>query len=153
MAEKTITLNSISPRLINELALGLYPPSEVFRRFGYSEADAARLIDSGAFRKALKDAKEKWASTESAEERVRLKALIALEEMMPHLFAMGVDETVNPTARNETFKTFAKIAGMEKPAQDATAGSGPGFAINIHLGDTKREIVIENPVREIGSDE
>ena len=145
MAGKTITINSISSKLINELALGLYPPSEVFKRFGYSEAEAARLIDSGAFRNALKDAKEKWASTDSAEERIRLKALIALEEMMPSLFAMGVDDTINPTARNEAFKTMAKLAGVERGPQDGGAG-GPAFAININLGDTRREIVVNNPV-------
>ncbi|HHG89891.1 MAG TPA: hypothetical protein ENJ90_05350 [Devosia sp.] len=144
--DQPISYNDISPKLINELALGLYPPSEVFERFGYSKEQAARLIDSGAFAKALKDAKAKWASTESAEERIRLKALIALEEMMPSLFAMGVDFDVNPTARNEVFKSFQRLAGIEKQEQGSV---GAGFAININLGDTKHEIVVDKqPVIE-----
>lgn len=137
-----LTINDISPKLINELALGLYPASEVFERFGYTPEQVARIVDSGVFAKALRDAKERWQSTESAEERIRLKALIALEEMMPHLFAMGVDIDVNPTARNEVFKSFQKLAGLEK--QESAGGSvGQGFSININLGDVRHEISVK----------
>ncbi len=140
---RPLTLNDISPKLINDLALGLYPPSEVFARHGYTEQQAAKLVDSGVFASALKEAKDRWNSTDSAEERIRLKALIALEELMPYLFAVTTDLDTPPTAKNEIFKSFQRLAGVDKPAKEAGTG-GPGFHININLGDgVRREVVVE----------
>lgn len=136
-----VTHSDISAELITELAMQIVPPKEVFARYGYSDTQAATLLASPHFQTALKAAHEEWQAATNTEERVRLKSLIALEEMLPHQFAMGVDPDVSPAVRNETAKFFRQTAGLDR--READGGSGAGFSITMNFGGQQEKVVID----------
>ncbi len=135
-----VTHQDISGSLVTELAMQIEAPMEVFARHGYSKEQAAELLASEHFQTALKSAHEEWRAAANTEERIRLKSLIALEEMLPHQYAMGIDPDVSPAVRNETAKFFRQTAGMDRREYDG--GGGGGFSITMNFGGGKEEKVI-----------
>lgn len=144
---EVVTHEDISGSLVTELAMRIESPSEVFARHGYSEEQAAELLASSYFQAALKSAHEEWRSASNTEERVRLKSLIALEEMLPHQYAMGIDPDVSPAVRNETAKFFRQTAGMDK--RDADVGSGNLFSLTMNFGGKEEKVVISQDVIDV----
>ena len=137
----SVTQDDISGALITELAMQITSPTEVVARYGYSDAQAAELLSSSHFQAALKAAHEEWQAAKNTEERVRLKSLIALEEMLPHQFAMGVDPDVSPAVRNETAKFFRATAGLD--TRDAEVGTGSALSITMNVGGAQEKVVLD----------
>lgn len=135
----------LSATLAMELASGLTPASEIFSRRGISEAEARAMLTNPAFQRMLKEAKANWDSPLNAEERIRLKAKLALEELLEPHFHMARDPDVAPPARTEAVKTFERLSGLV--SKEGAAGGGNGgerFVININLGDDKH-VTIDAP--------
>ena len=136
---------NISTVLAMEIASGLSSPKEVFSRHGFTDVEARQILKSPHFVKMLKEAKANWDGDHNADERIRLKAKLALEELLlPHfLLAKSPDTPAN--ARNEAVKTFERLSGLARDTGDNPVGER--FVVNINLGDAPEEkIVIDSPV-------
>jgi len=129
----------LSAVLAMELASGLTPPSEIFSRHGFTDAEAKAMLMNPAFQRMLKEAKANWDSPMNAEERIRLKAKLALEELLIPHFQMAQNPDVPPPARTEALKTFERLSGMVSKEGAASGGQGgERFVVNINLGEDKR---------------
>jgi hypothetical protein len=128
---------NLTTSLAMELAQGLSPPKEVFARNEITEADAITLLKSPDFQAMVKAAKNEWAGVGNIPERIRLKAQMALEELMLPQFQMARDPRTPATARNDAFKSFERLAGTQNADMDVAAG--PKFVLNINLGPKTKE--------------
>lgn len=135
-APEPIQLRDLSPVLALELASGLTPPEDVFARHGIGRAEAVQLLKNDIFKKMIRQAKADWDSHENAEERIRLKARLALEELLPDHFSMAISHSTPPPARNEATKILKSLAGMDrKDGFEGTGGTGERFTVTINLGE------------------
>lgn len=125
----------LTTSLAMELAQGLSTPSEVFARHELSDKDARLLLLSPHFQTMLRAARKEWEQVGNTPERIRLKAQMALEELMLPQFQMARDPRTPATARNDAFKSFERLAGGGKTGIDGEAASGPKFVLNINLGE------------------
>ena len=128
---------NMTSSLALELAQGLSPPREVFERNGINENDAITLLKSPDFQAMVRAAKNEWAGAGNIPERIKLKAQMALEELMLPQFQMARDPKTPATARNEAFKSFERLAAT---TESVGGGTGPKFVLNINLGDTVRTL-------------
>lgn len=129
---------TLTSSLAMELAQGLSTPTEVFERCGIGHADAIILLRSPDFQAMIKAAKAEWAGVGNIPERIRLKAQMALEELMLPQFQLARDPKTPAGARVDAFKSFERLAGTQNG--DAEAAAGPRFILNINLGDKIKEI-------------
>ena len=130
-------VNSIYPpeldslaSLAADLARQLEPADAIFKRYRMDDAVADELMANPAFIEMVKQAHHAWKDVSNASERVRLKAVIALEEMLPKMYRRAVDPDTPVGAANDTFKTFKALAGMD--AKEA-ADVGGRFSVTINL--------------------
>lgn len=129
---------SLTSSLAMELAQQLSSPREIFERAGLSEEDARTLLKSPDFQAMVKAARAEWNGVGNIPERIRLKAQMALEELMLPQYQMARDPRTPATARNEAFKSFERLAQTGK--DDLAGGTGPQFVLSINLGEVKKSI-------------
>lgn len=138
---------NLSAALAMEIASGLSKPSEIFSRHGYSPEDAARMLQNPAFQSMLREAKSTWNSDANAEERIRMKARLALEEILPSHYVLAVSPGTPPATRNEVVKTFERLSGMAATRENGGgSATGERFIVNINLGEAKPTVTIDAPV-------
>ncbi len=143
----------LAPVLAMEIASGLTKPSEVFSRRGYTKEQVGVILNDGQFRSILREAKANWDSADNAEERIKIKAKLALEELLYPHFILAKSPDTPAAARNEAVKTFERLSGMSKP--DVAGGAvGERFSITINLGDagSTDNVTIDAPVLTQGDD-
>lgn len=130
----------LTTSLALELAQRLSPPADVFRRAGLNDADAMALLRSPEFTAMVKAAKAEWDGVGNIPERIRLKAQMALEELMLPQFQMARDSRTPATARNEAFKSFERLAGTSQALELNPGPNSPRFILNINLGGAAKTI-------------
>lgn len=130
----------LSVMLAMEIASGMSKPSEIFMRHGLTPQQSIDLLKNPQFQSMLREAHSTWNSNANAEERIRLKSLIALEELLPEHFKLATDPDVSPASRIDAVKTFERLSGVAKTGDGPAAGSQ--FVVNINLGDKPEDKVI-----------
>lgn len=142
----------LAPVLAMEIASGLTKASEVFARRGYTKNEIGIILNDPQFRSMLREAKANWDAADNAEERIRLKAKLALEELLfPH-FVLAKSPDTPAAARNEAVKTFERLSGLARTEQAGVGGSQ--FSITINLGDAPNEhVTITAPALTEGDDD
>ena len=70
-----------------------------------------------------------------AKERIRQKATTLVEDSLITVYQMIHDDTSTATAKLDSFRTLAKMAGVGGDAR--TEGSGARFSVSIDLGGEK----------------
>jgi hypothetical protein len=134
---------ALTSTLAMELASQLTSPTEVFARHGFSEDDAKLILADPTFRNMIKEAKAEWGAEQNTAERIKLKAQMALEELLLPTFTMAKDPRVPPPARMDASKMFERLSGVSKETE-GNGGGGPKFVLNINVGsDGPKEIVGE----------
>lgn len=133
----------ITSSLAMELASQLSPPSEVFARHGITPDDAAAIVADPTFQTMIKEAHAEWKSTGNVAERIKLKAQLALEELLIPTFQMAKDQRIPAPSRTDATKMFERLSGVAKTTED-TGGGGPKFVLSINVNaDGPKEIVGE----------
>jgi len=142
----------LAPVLAMEIASGLTKPSEVFSRRGFTKEQVGIILNDLQFRSILREAKANWDSADNAEERIKIKAKLALEELLYPHFILAKSPDTPAAARNEAVKTFERLSGLSKP--DAAGTSGERFSITINLGDagSRDNVTIDAPALAQGDD-
>ncbi len=137
------------------LALDWAPPEEVCREHGVSEEDYRRLLEYKPFQTALAEMR-KVLSEQGV--TVAFKAKVAIESLVPDIYALAADESVNPQIRLAAFQHLVKISGLDKPdhqmnegftLQILMSGDGPKQVVNVSVSNP----LPENDVFEVPSEE
>ncbi len=130
----------ITSALAMELASQLTPAAEVFKRHHISPEDAKKLLSDETFRRMVKDARSEWAADKNIADRIKLKAQMALEELLMPTYTMAIDPKIPPAARHDATKLFERLSGIGK-GEGGDSNGGPRFVLSINVGkDGPREI-------------
>lgn len=115
-----------------ELAVDLHEQDEVLQRHGLSKKHLRALMKSNEFISQFEEYKREWQNPKNVQERIQMKAALAVEDGMLELYHMFQDRDKAPAARLDAFKQFITLSGTT-PKRDE-GGGGSGFAITINVG-------------------
>lgn len=135
----------VTSSLAMELAADLTEPSEIFARHGFSPEMAVELLQNDHFKKLIVEAKAEWSADSNITERIRLKAQMALEELLLPTFTLAKDPRVPPPSRTDAVKLFERLSLVSKSVEDG-GGGGPRFILSINVGNTGTAKEIEGEV-------
>ena len=135
-------IKDVTQDMILEIAGGREEPKVIAARYGFEGMDWVHLEESKWFNNAV-DAQR--AELERDGGVLRAKAIVVTGLLLDDLARSLLSTQATIPQKLDGFKTFAKTAGVDAPVQQAQA-SGPGFYININLGDdkpAKRNLVVD----------
>lgn len=119
--------------LVADLARGLRDPADIWHEHGITcKVDAKAVASTPLFRRLLADARQQWKDPGNTRERVRVRALMALEESLLDLYGAVVDGRQPLNHRVQAAQFIGKLAGLD--AEAAGAAGGGGVVVNIDLG-------------------
>jgi hypothetical protein len=131
-------------RLQYDLALGIHLPDAIAQRYGLPDKKALweylrrhpRIVEGARKMKALAE------SDQGVEERLRLKAMHATEDLIHTTHELAQDIRTPMQQRLDAFKQLSRVAGVDGLRDKATTGSGGvghSFVLNILFsgGDQK----------------
>jgi hypothetical protein len=127
--------------LVVEFALGLSTPREILSRFGVTDGQWLRLRANPTFRARLQEAYRELRADTAAPKRIKAKAALLLEDLLPTLYAVARDATSPLGSRLEAVKQVRDIAGVGLK-DEAIGKSGDGFTVVINLSPTQSEKVV-----------
>jgi hypothetical protein len=152
-----LDLSSLSAHIATELAAGLSDAAAIRERYEISQEQWDMLKRNPVFREMLRESITRLRGDLNAGKRITLKAEVALEDSIETLYVMAHDKEVPATARVESIKTMAALAGrnMKGEAVPGAGGGGGGFAINIQIntGSEEKVISVENTQLSLPSPE
>lgn len=136
-------------KLAREIAMDIRPLEEVLKSHGVSGPRWTEIQAIPRFQQYLRQAMEEWASAANTSERVRLKSLAIVEEVLPEFYARMHDARETLTAKTEVLKSIAKFGGVGNgPGTDVDLGNR--MTVTINLGEDKK-IQIEKDVTPRGN--
>lgn len=135
-------LDALLPALAQEIAQEIHPIDAILRNHGVSADEWTDIQERPEFHKLLAAAMVEWTKADSTTKRIRLKAAIAIEATIPHMFQMAVDPTGGDTGRTKAMELLAKIAGVASEPQQSQSGKG-GFSISITMQNGNKVKVID----------
>lgn len=137
-------------RLIYDLAQRIHDAPTIARRYGFRTEAKLRqylaahptVVAQAAKLKAIVD------SDKSTEERARLKAQFATEELIAPMAALAGNPTVPAGQRIDAFKQLNRVAGVDgmPTASKESGGSGTQFSLTINMPDGRTEKIITTVV-------
>ena len=119
--------------LAAELGAKLLPTEEVLKRFGLTPLDLKQLLQDPQFRHMITDFRREWNSPMSAKDRIKLKALLMVEDNLITLHQLFNNDLTNPTARLAAYDQMVKLADAA-PKREAAADGGSKFHLTLNLG-------------------
>ena len=117
--------------LAAELGANLLPLPEILRRFDLDGPTLKVLLKDQQFRMMIKDFKREWNSPMSAKDRIKLKALLMVEDNLLELHKIFNNIDLNPTARMDAFKMMTELSDA-KPKKEAIESAK--FNLTLNLG-------------------
>lgn len=135
-------LDALLPSLAQEIAQEILPLDAILKNHGVSADEWTDIQSRPEFHKMLATAMVEWTKADSTTKRIRLKAAIAVEASIPHMFQLAVDPTAGDTGRTKAMELLAKMAGVATEPQQAAGGKG-GFSISITMQNGNRVKVID----------
>jgi len=148
--QDTFNISEIAPLVARDLAQDLYTHEEIAKTYGLTEEIVLRLLESKTFRNMLDAARAEWAAPGNAKNRATLKAQIAVEEAITHMFRIVTSEKAPDTARVAAFNSLKEVGKFEKAPQDAASTAGPGFTLTINLGP--QSLTVSSPPNQVDLD-
>lgn len=144
-----------SENFLNQLAIDLVaklePVDQVCEKHGITQDELKLHLIHPSFAQRIADAKKLWFSPSNVSERIKIKAGMALEDMLPTLVTIAADGSIAAPARVDALRQLAKFAGVDAP-ENAGGGGGPGFSITINLGEQAGPKVIEGEATRVAAE-
>ena len=130
-----------SSRLALDLAMGIKNPKAIADDYGMPHQELVQRIQTDkAFARQVSEYRRIWLSPTNAAERVRIKAAVLAEDGLMEVWALIVDDTLNPSVRLDAHKHISKLADVEPRREDAQ--SGPTFSLTLNLGGDATETIV-----------
>lgn len=133
--------------------MDIHPIETILKSLSISQNQWETIQKLERFKQLLERECEAWGAALNAGDRVKVKAAAALEDWLPELSRSMHDPQQGLNHRIEGGKLLAKLAGMG--LDKIEAAGGPGFHLEIHIGDGKPRVtqvtqkVIEGTATEI----
>lgn len=152
MTEQAIAPVVVSPvfvqdalflRLAREIAMDIMPIDAILKSSNVTDAQWERIREHPRFIQLLISNQEQWASSLNTAERVRVKSLAMVEEILPEFYERMFDRKESLTSKTEVLRTVAKFAGLGDKA--AGANEGERFTVTINMG-ADQQVKIEKNV-------
>lgn len=131
--------------LASELASGLDPTAEVWRRYGCDRAMAEKVVALPVFRQMLAEARSRWSSDDNVSERIRKKAQLAIEQGLADVFSDCVNPKLPLNHRVQGFQLISKWAGMDTPGVGAGGAGGVSIRIDLSGSDGRGGVIDVTP--------
>lgn len=137
------------PKFVNDIAQGIYDYDTIGERYGLGDAQGVYWVleNNPYIRRLAQRAKAAFDSDEAVDKRVRLKAGLAVERLIPQI-ADIVDRADTPTGQKiDGFHKLMRAAGTDGAVAAPTkwgeaGGGGPTFTLNFIWSDGRKEAVL-----------
>lgn len=141
MAVPLSLFDASDSQLAMELAAKLSPTAEIIARYHISKAEFRLKIKSPTFRKMYQQAKSFWSSDANANQRIRVKSQMLLEDSLLVLYQMVHDPETSPSIKLDATNQLAVLSDAKPRREADTRGdTGGGFTLTLNLGGKALEI-------------
>lgn len=120
-------------RLAREIAMDMRELPELLKLLSLNQEQWEAIQRNPRFLEILQSEVVAWNSAKNTAERIKVKSLSFVEEMLPELYARANDKTENLLHKVEIVKTIAKFAALGVGGADVVA-LGDRFSVTINLG-------------------
>lgn len=150
---------SLGEKLTGELAAALARRldtlEEILKRFNLTEEQLGKLLDNPSFQDMMREANIQWSAAPSTPERIRIKAQLATEELIPEIYAVAANGQNPLGPRLDAAKLLYEITGNRQAQAAAAAAGAPSgvqdkFTLILNIGPTP--VTIEAKTIEPASD-
>lgn len=134
--------------LVRDLARDIDPTEKILERYKLTRKEYDEIANTRAFKTEMQLASIEWGSIGNTQERVKLKAAIVIEDVLPDMAGMLRDKKESLHARARLFAELAKVGALGQ-APMPTEASKQVFRLEIDLSDgtaKPQSIVIEHEV-------
>ena len=119
-------------RLSREIARDIHPIENILERFGI-DADVFETIQNNPrFQSILQGELEAWQGASNTSERVKIKSLSFVEELLPEMYERAHDPREPLSAKVELLKTIGRFGGVGLSTVEG--GIGEKLSVTINLG-------------------
>lgn len=125
--------DALISRLTYDIATGIHTGDMLATRYGFADQTALRkyLLKHPQIIVNAKKGRALVESDENTENRVRLRAMQATEDLIPATHGIALDPRIAPQQRIDAFKQLSRVSGLDSAATRVAGAGGPAFTLNI----------------------
>lgn len=120
-------------KLANDIASELQDLETILNQHGIDTNTWEVIANNVAFQRLLQQAVEAWGSMSNTQDRIKVKAALAIEDVLPSLHARLVNKDEHLGQQVEGLKWLRDLAGMT-PRAGSTGESAGKVSITINMG-------------------
>jgi len=133
----------LASRVAREVARDLSPVDMIRVKFGLSEEDYSRIINSAIFKSRLEEELAIWNASDvlSIAERIKAKTGTMIEESLPEVYELIHDKNQPMVGKIRALEWAARMSGIGEVERLGPAGvmsGGSGINFNIFIGGEKQ---------------
>jgi hypothetical protein len=136
-------------QLAREIAMDIYPLERILVNHKVYAAQWEEIKDNPRFQNYLRTKVEEWSSSMNTAERVKVKSLAFIEEVLPEFFARAHDPNEGLSGKVKMIETIGGFAELGKKGGFATA-TGEKFSVTINMGSDPgkpEQIIVSAPTQ------
>lgn len=118
-------------KLSREIARDIHDIETILNRFGISAELFADISKLPRFQSLLQSELEAWNTASNTSERVKIKSLSFVEELLPEMYARAHDPREPLSAKVELLKTIGKFGGVGVTSFEGAIGEKLSVTINL----------------------
>ena len=138
----------IQLQLAREIASDMREIPDILALYGITSEQWDALQNSPRFRRLLQTSMEEWQSVANTAERVKVKSLAFVEEVLPEFYGRVHDPKETLSAKNEVLKTISRLAGIGGAVEGAITGERMVITINLGADNQLSFVKTSSPVIE-----
>lgn len=131
--------------LVAEVAANIEPVETILERYDISASEYAELQALPSFQAAVLEAQREFSAIANTPSRVRLKAQLITELLLPAMHEIASSNATPSAARVSAFSAVRSLTGLEKPE---TPVAQQKFSLTINLGD-KGPLTLEGTAQAV----
>lgn len=128
-------------RLAVELALHVDDAAEIFARYGYTDEQAAELVESPAFVLLMQQAQKSVVEEGLS---FRMKAKLIAGELLPYAHDLATDPLISAAVRMDAIKWAASVAGFSPKETKDDGKTGGGLTLSITFAGQAPQRVVSS---------
>jgi hypothetical protein len=125
--------------IAREIAMDIFPLEQILRNADvtWSEFDGAK--ENPRFLSLVEQFAAEWGSAMNTSQRIKVKSQAIIEDVLPDFFRRMTDKKEPFAAQVDALKTLRAMSGVG--TEEATAGGGEKFHLEIHIGEAKPVVI------------
>lgn len=132
LAARPLGLSEHDARLAWELTANILPLAEIMKRYDLTFDSLAEKRRDPVFRACLEDYGRAWNSSLSAQERIRIKAALLVEDGLLDIFRILKSSDSVAAAKLDAFTALSRAGDVGPSKKDSVSG-GEKFSVTINL--------------------